>query len=252
MIKFIVARERGNQQLYADNLEQGLKRFGFQVFQAMTQDNVPEESKPKKYNTTIDALWQNNLIVPEDIICFCNEDIMLLDTEFPNKIQMIFNQTQVSMCGVLGSSELNDSGEWWMTGPEFQRGHIMQSNGAQAEESHHLVKGQIGFFTDVVAIDRGFMAIRASELTELRFDDSFALDFYNTDICLQLLDSGKSIGVADILLGQAEIPANKSDTPEWQERRNALMNKWQGRGYTFPLTINSFERKDVGVVEIEL
>lgn len=252
MIKFIVSRTSGNV-LYKDTLEVGLKKFGLQVFQAIVNSPADEEPKSKKYNTTIDALFQNNLIQDEDIVCICDEDVSLLDMYFSNKLEMVFKEKSITLLGVLGTSLLSENCEWWMNPPEHLRGHIFQQNPKKLSESNHFEKGMVGYYDDIVAIDRCFMAIRGSELQNFRFDDTFSNnELYNIDFCLQILEAGKKIAVADILLGRCEIPQNLTKDEVWQQKKNYLCSKWKTKGYVFPLTINNFGREDSGVVEVEL
>ena len=83
--------------------------------------------------------------------------------------------------------------------------------------------------------------VTPAALLRVRFDDGIynGKDLYNTDFCLQVLEKGYKIAIADILLHQAKRPENMADSKEWNDERTKTLEKWSK--YDLPITINSFD-----------
>lgn len=253
-LKFIVSRRNENDVAYKTFLEPSLQKLQVQVFQAVTQDGKTEESTAKKYNAIISTIVERNLIEDDDILVFCQEDISIIDNSFVEKIHMIFNQKpNISIVGVMGSSEINDHIEWWMNDPEKLRGHVLQNIGAGINKAQHLVKGPIGYYEDIVSIDKCIMFVKGKVVKSVQFDDELCVeDLFNVDFCVRALQKGFQIAIADILIYKDQMPENKIDDVEWNQTRLNLMDKWKLMGIEIPITINSFNFKRNEVMEIEL
>lgn len=259
MIKMITCLKEEDLTYYKNFLEPSAKKFQLYLFQTVTKKDTKDEGEAKKYNLAVEAMFSNNMAEDNDIVVFIREDVGIVDQLFKDKIEMIFNEKpDVGLVGIMGSSQVSKSVEWWMNPPESLRGQILQGTKEEPGKGEHLVKGPVGFYTDVVTVDKCFMAMRASLLRELTFDDSICSDeLYNTDMCLQVLNKGYKIAVADILLHQAKHPENKSQEDDWNATREKLIEKWVTTS-EFPITVDSFkgiEKSDIlrpEVMEIEL
>jgi hypothetical protein len=252
-MKFVISRRVENDRRYKEFLEPSLQKLQVQVYQAITQEDKPEESISKKYNAILQAITERNLFADEDVLIFCEEDVHIFDNLFKEKLTLLFDtKPNISIVGVLGTSEVTDNFEWWMNDPDKLRGHILQNIG-DGQKSQHLVKGPVGFYDDIVAIDKSLMVVKGKVLRDIQFDDVNCQDeLYNIDFCLQALQKGFNIAVADILIYKDIMPINNSEKFEWITTKNNLINKWTGRGLQFPITTNSFNIKRNEVMEIEL
>jgi hypothetical protein len=255
-VKFIICR-KANQESeinYKTYLEPSLQKLQVQVFQAITQEGKPEESVTKKYNAILQALNERNLFDDRDILVFCEEDVNIVDNYFMEKINMVFDQKpNVSIVGVLGTTEINQNVEWWMNNQDKLRGHILQNTGEGSNKAQHLIKGQIGFHENVVAIDRCIMMVRASVIKNIKFDEDICQDeLFNIDFCVQALQQGHSIAVADILVYKNGMPKNNENDPVWNETKTKLLKKWMEKGLQIPITTGSFNFERKEVMEIEL
>lgn len=242
---------QNNIEVFDNYIMPGLQKW--EVDAAISMDSIPgiKESIFKKYNDGIKTFIERKYpeLLPTDIIAFCHEDVKLLDPFFIPKIQLVFKQREdVGLCGVVGTIKLNDTGAWWQNSPNDLRGHIMQENG---ENCSHLIKGPIGFYDDLVAVDGLCFFIRASLFLDgLRFDDATfdGFDFYDIDICMQVLKHGYKIACVDVLLQHKSI-GDISKSQSWHIARDKFIAKWKTE-MSFPITQKSFIESNI--VEIEV
>jgi len=241
-IKVIIPRH--NDAKYKMFAEPSTKKIGTQALQVF--DKVPgaNESIFKKYNAGIEAAMNADL-TDDDIVIFMHEDIGMVDNLFKEKIELLFTEkTDVGLVGIAGATELTEKGGWWMTTPDKMRGHLIQGkDGGGQGEGFHLVKGPIGYFDDLVAIDGCFMVTKGRFLKEgISFDtETFEHnDFYDIDFGFQFLDKGYKIAVADILIYHQSTGMGVFKD-EWKSSRDKLFEKWKAKGYTMPFKVGDEE-----------
>ena len=265
-IKVIVARVAGDEVCY-DNLYKSLERIPYPINVLSVSNNVKGEHNIWfKYNACIVGLKKDNMLLDNDIVIFAHNDISIIDPSFKEKIEMIFNETDVALIGVVGTSELKESGCWWDNDVSKLRGHIEQgSKQKKINEGFHLTKGGIGFFNDAVAMDGLILITLGKYLKEsnimfpLCYDNSH---FYDIDFSLQFLLKGYQIAIADIAIyHQSEGASNGND--EWTKSRNLFIQKCHEYGIEFPINQSSIKKwkelhnvtdkiKSRDIVEIEI
>jgi len=242
MIKFIIRRKHPEE--YANYLELSLKKL--KLADTCDVHVLPEEETfgySHSWNRGIDA-YINNKLNDDDIVCFCHEDVLILDPNFSQKLEMIFKlKPEVGLVGVTGSSKLPEHGRWFDENFEDLVGQW-----ATNMDNKTIIMGRnrIGYFDDVLVCHKFFIAVRASLLKEgLRFDQCFTFDLYNLDFCLQVLERGFKVAVADILL------LHKSQREE-ESNLDLFNSKYIERGYKIPLTIDQFKKDQLIGVDISL
>lgn len=226
-----------------------LEYFNLKCCIATDEVDGQVESIFVKYNAAIDQYKRDGLN-PDDVLVFCHEDVKLIDPEFVTKIDMTFKEKQdVGLVGVVGANSISENGGWWQNPAHSMRGHIVQEHG---EKCNHLVKGPVGYFDDLVAVDGVCFGIRASLINDgLMFDQSFdGFDFYDIDICLKVLEMGYKVACIDALIQHKSI-GDVSNKSGWFANRDKLVKKWNEKGYKFPLTSGTFLSKE-NVEEIEV
>lgn len=253
MVYFVISQN--NDEIFKNYLVPGLQQW--ELKSCICTDSTPGviESIFQKYNAGIDKLVNNTESTPlkdEDIVAFCHEDVKLLDPYLIQKIELVFAERgDIGLCGVVGSTEISESGCWWHAKPEITklRGHIIQENGTTAG---HLIKGPIGFFDDLAVVDGLCFFIRGSLLINgLRFDQNTydGFDFYDIDICLSVLEKGFKIGCADILLQHRSI-GDVSKKTGWHTAKDRFIRKWKEKNITFPITQKTFIDDNIKEVEV--
>jgi hypothetical protein len=241
-----------NEEVFNSYLLPYLQKW--EVATAVSMDSIPgkTESIFIKYNDAIKKLIENKEtpLKDADIVCFCHEDVKLIDPFFVPKIELVFSEREdVGLCGVVGTAVLGDGGAWWHNNSDNLRGHVMQENGTSAE---HLIKGKVGYFDDLVAIDGLCFFIRGSLLIDgLRFDnDTYdGFHFYDIDTCISVLERGFKIACADILVQHKSI-GDVSKNKSWYDSRDKFVSKWKARGLQFPIDQKVFIDDNIKAIEV--
>jgi len=250
MIFYVIA-VKDDKRLH-DYLYPYLQKFNATCcFVSNTKPDI-EESLFLKYNAGINQCIKDGL-KHDDVIAFIHEDVKLLDPSFADKALLLFaSKPDVGMLGVAGTSMLMDTGGWWHASPDKLRGHVIQENPEGG--ARHLVKGPVGFFDDLVAVDGLCFFIRGSLFLnedQLSFDDKTyeGYHFYDLDTCLQVLEKGYKVACADILV-QHRSMGNIQHDKVWHANRDKFINKY--KKYKFPLTNKQFIKDNKNIIEINV
>jgi len=253
--KCIIARSNDtNYKMFA---ESSMKKIGTHALQVFDKDKEQPENIFKKYNAGIEAAIDSGL-EDDDVIVFMHEDVGLVDNLFKEKIDLVFSEKKdIGLLGIAGATELTEKGGWWMTTNDKMRGHLIQGKSVGNQgEGDHLIKGAIGYFDDVVAIDGCIMVTLGKFLKEgFSFDDITYEhnDFYDIDFGMQFLDKGYKLAVADILIFH-QSRGEGVFKEEWKSSKDKFFEKWKNAGYTLPITRDQFKFKtfESETVEIQI
>jgi hypothetical protein len=241
-----------NPDIFNDYLMPGLQKWEIDTAISMDADSNKTESIFAKYNDGIKKLLEktDNPIKEDDIICFVHEDVKIIDPFFIPKIELVFKERgDIGLCGVVGATELIETGAWWQTKAENLRGHIIQEDDGKIT---HLLKGMVGFFDEMAVVDGLCFFMRGSLFMDgLRFDDRTydGFDFYDIDTCITVLEKGFKIGCADILLQHRSI-GDVSKRKSWYDDRDKFIAKWKAKGIKFPITQKTFINDNIKSVEV--
>lgn len=256
--KFIIPRK--DENIFDKIAKPSLGRLAVQVLQIY--DNTSKSKKPEnifiKYNAGIEACLQTN-IQDDDFVIFMHEDCNIVDKLFKEKLEMVFQEHQdIGLLGVIGTTEITERGGWWMNDKSKLKGHIIQGQGnMNMNEGVHLVKGDIGYFDNIVGID-GLMMISKGHILNkgFRFDNETyeGNDFYDLDACMTILNMGYKVAIADILIYHNSQGMGVFNDI-WKQSKERFFEKWTNKGYNLPFTSDQFkinEPEKNEIVEIEL
>lgn len=245
--KIIVPRVVGDETLFNQAMIHGVNGLGFlvRVFSCGDEPNNPEiNTIHHKHHRGMEVL-KNSELKDDDIVIFSHNDVNFIDSCFRDKVETIFSKTDVALLGVIGTSELKESGCWWDNPTNILRGHIIQGARDKAVgDGFHLVKGQIGFFDDVVAVD-GLCMITLGKYFKLggiEIDNTTysGNHFYDLDMCMNYLSKGYKIGIADILVYH-KSEGESNDNEKWTTEKDKFISKWKSKGIEFPVTAESMK-----------
>lgn len=139
-----------------------------------------------------------------NFLCFMHEDILFRSHNWGEKcIEQLEGNNQIGMLGVLGGYYMSrHSCNWLSSG--LIKGHVIQGfvKGKHDEvEFRHSDYNHYG--NDVVAIDGLWMFIRRNLFGKyLKWDTENyeGFHFYDSDMSMQVINSGHKIAIADILI----------------------------------------------------
>lgn len=194
-------------------------------------ENDKGDSIAKKYNYAIE-----NIILKSDdpIICFRHKD-SYISTPYDvvdYKLAKRFDNERIGICGLIGTIALDKTCTWW-TGVQRAGGRSTYAEGAiiqgglseKCELIEYPMNDHPGVYDHLATVDGCCMFFPKRVFEEgLRFDESLCgYHFYDTDICLQLLERGYRISTIDIRVkhySEGHPPKN------FNELRNIFFQKW--------------------------
>lgn len=256
-ITFVIPRH--NDFNYERFIQASIKKYDDFNELLIVNDEGKCENIFVKYQKAVDVIKEKKL-PDDDIIVFVHEDVGIVDECFREKLELLFSKrTDVGLVGIVGTTELTESGAWWTNTPDKLKGHLVQGNDKDTVgKGFYLKKGSVGFHDNIVAIDGCMMATTAKIVKEIiNFDlqtFSESNDFYDLDLCIQILESGYKVAVADILIYH-QSTGKGSLGKSWQDAKDKFINKYRSKGYKFPMTIYDFykqDKNDSDIVEIEI
>lgn len=239
MIKFVIARyeKDGFDEFFSKSMFKQNHEVVHITNEHLIDNGIPNGIF-EKYNLGAKYYIDKGLD-DNDIVVFCHADVKILDEAFEEKLEYAFSRLNISVAGVIGATELHETGGWWLSDQSLHRGHLIQWT--NATESYHMTRA-IGNFQNMTVVDGLFMAVRGSLVKNLGFDSiNFvgSYDFYDYDYCLEALRKGSDIAVLDILV---EHHSNGSGIykDSWEKNKQIFLEKWKNLGYSFPIRRDSF------------
>lgn len=231
MIKYIVARHNlDSSEIIKKYLNSNKIKTNGRILEIWNDD----QSIFEKYNTGINTCkLQDN-----DVLCFMHEDIIIKDDELEEKVNYIFNsRKELGVLGVIGTEIFEDNGGWWHSNRNNHVGHIEQSKSPTG--CWHMIKKQVTYQENIVAVDGCIFFVRGSLAKELKFDNNTfnGYHFYDADYCFSALEKGYKIGIADILV---EHLSSGPIGVDWENAKDAFFKKWKNKNITFPVNCRSF------------
>jgi hypothetical protein len=262
-VTFVVPRL--NDKVFEKYLKPSLSKYDCQSIE-MFDEKGQKDSIFTKYNKAISVLKEKGM-QEDDVIVFLHEDVILLENNIVDKLKLTFSQKKdIGILGIVGCNQLNESSKWWeqLIPNTNMKGHLIQGNETNdGRGGFHLIKGEIGYYNNLVALDGCFLAASGKFLlsTNFKFDEETYIghnDFYDIDACLTCLELGWKVAVVDLLIFHASVGKGSLQEP-WHQARDKFINKWQKtKNIQFPITINTFQKNVVSVenpsniIEIEI
>ena len=203
----------------------------------------PLKSIVEKYNIGVQAMKDNNLMTPNDVVIFAHEDVNVIDGVMIDKIKMLFeSKPSVGVMGVVGINS---------TGPDAKKyGQFILGDQDSIGKGSQVVIGDIGFFDDALYVDDFFFVVRADIFFKgIAFEGT--PDTYIMNFCMKCLESSYKIAVADILTVHA---SRRRAQPEYGEVMNnavfALCDAFPK--YSTPINSVDVYAKSTELISIEI
>ena len=248
-IKFIITRIAGDEETFKTIFQNNMPNIESEVFSIFDEPNK-KYNIFEKYNKCIIELKKRG-VNDNDLWIFCHNDCGILDNDFQKKVESLFDEKKhISAVGVVGASEIRESGCWWNSPTNSLRGHIIQGNtNSKPMEGAHLIKGSVGFFDDITVFDGLFFIVRAKAMVEsgvmFRTDIFSGNHFYDLSFCMDMLLKGYNLAIADILVYHKSV-GSSNVAEEWSKERDKFIKYYKSIGLSFPIdknSINEYRRK---------
>ena len=178
-----------------------------------------------------------------DILCFMHEDIVFHTKEWGVKTEEIFtNNPNLGLLGVAGGKFIPSKGDWRMLG-EYVSLHYIQGYQSIETNSKYITlnsfcndKPTQNGIVEVAALDGMWLCMPRKLYTKVSFDDKTFNGFhlYDTDISIQTIQSGYTVGITSELLIEHRSIGNFNES--FLTATKKLQTKW---GDTLPIKVNS-------------
>lgn len=249
MFVFVVPTK--DKAIFDSHLAMSLKRVPAKVMCIGDEQENNKNTVQEKYFKACEIIKKENVASYDDLVVFCHEDVNILDMEFQQKIEYVFNQrSDIGILGVVGSKSIDKSNL------KFDVGHFIQGNNSSPGAGSHVDVGSgVGFYDDVVAVDRSFFVVRASMILngDVTFKDIPDYDVYPFVVSLQCLKAGFSVCVADILIYHKSQRYDGGDQSQITSSFESYFESLSKDGYEFPITTNNFKSTQRNnVIEVEI
>lgn len=230
-IKFVVARYENDS--FDGFLSEVIDKYDHEFVW-----NHEAKSIFAKYNIGVQRLNERGL-KGDDIVVFCHADVKILDEHFDEKLQYAFdNIPSLGVAGIIGATELHETGGWWLSDQSLHRGHLMQWVDNEEENKYNMVRKE-GNFSDCVVVDGLLMAVAGHIAINLKFDEgtfSDSYDFYDYDYCISVMGHGYKVAVIDILV-EHKSAGTGIFKDSWKVNKEKFFEKWKSVGLQFPLKV---------------
>lgn len=253
----VVARTSSDDKFNA-LLAPSINKFKLKCVQIGDKPNedgvVFSKSVVEKYHIGCEILKQQNIITDETIFVFVHEDVNLVDNLFIEKINYVFDERKdIGVVGVVGVEKISETG-WWLSPENNPVGHqVISTVDGVAGSGEYVKYGPVGFYDKVVAVDNSIFAVRGSVLKDgIDFDvDTLKSDvnMYAMDFCVNALQRGFKIAVADILTFH-HSRRNTNINPQWEASKLEFNKKYTHIG--FPIDVDKFKFDESEVVDVEI
>ena len=222
MLRFVTATRMTQAEFSARaplcvSLAVAAQRGGLEL-QVHAENSTP---LPLLYNAAIEAA------APEDLLVFAHDDLWVDDWLIAERLADALGRFDV--VGVAGTRRrLPRQSSWWWNEQTQARDHPHLSGWVgHGRRSNPLVNIYGPMPAEVKLLDGVLLAARARTLQArgVRFDPSFAFDFYDLDFCRQCEAAGLRLGTWPIAVTHESI-GQGVNSPAWQAAREAYLAKW--------------------------
>jgi hypothetical protein len=194
-------------------------------------DNSIANSMAKKYNYAIENIVLKN---NDDNICFRHNDCRVITAPdvCDYKLSKLFDSHEVGVAGLIGTIALDSVCTWWngvlRAGgrPAYASGFIIQGGfDKDGKPIEYPMREHPGTHDYLATVDGCCMFFPKWIFEEgLRFDEKLkGYHFYDTDICLQVLERGYKVSTTEIL---AKHFSEGKPPKEFDKLKKVFFEKW--------------------------
>ncbi len=184
-----------------------------------------------------------------DVVCFMHDDVKMLSGNWGEICLKMLEDAQVGLLGLIGTHYLSPFSVYWLSSG-INHGRIMQGfekKGVHCTEEWNWNKHD-KYGSRVVAIDGIWMCCPKSVFDGgIRFDEDTydGFHFYDMDLSMQIVQSGRTILVADDIL--AEHTTQSRYNHSFLESCKCFHRKWND---LLPVMSSAIAEEDIRQFEI--
>lgn len=186
-----------------------------------------------------------------DVVCFMHDDVKMVSEDWGAICLKMLEDKQVGMIGLIGTHYLSPFSAYWLSSG-INHGRILQGfekDGVHCTEEWNWNKRD-KYSNRVVAVDGIWMCCPKSVFDGgIRFDEDTydGFHFYDMDLSMQIVHSGRKILIADDIL--AEHTTQSHYNHSFLESCKRFHRKWNGH---LPVMSEPVSEEDVQAFEVNV
>jgi len=193
------------------------KSSGYKKIEVIEKINNGEKSLSEVYNEILNESQT-------DIVVLCHDDIYFDTSSWYHKILKHFEKTEYGILGVAGTTDLSETGRWWVTNKRRKMVGIVnhENDGKKWVSKYSEDLGKK--IKEVVVVDGLFIVLSKSKIKH-KFDESVeGFHFYDLSFCFPNFLDGVKIGVIfDIRITHKSIGVTNE---QWEINRVKFSEKY--------------------------
>jgi len=200
----IIITPRSDGDRFEIMLEPSIKNFSTKCVSVSDKEDTDVTDVSRtisyKYNVGVATAIQNNVISDDTIVMLCKPNVSIADPNAIAKLEHVFSEKpELGMVGVKGVLKLNKSLNLYHEDNVPVNGIIY--NVVDHQRGEYFGTDKKGYFTNVVAVDDSFIAVRGSVLKNIR--ELFTIPTnhgFGIEATIKVLKSGYDVAVIDFFV----------------------------------------------------
>ena len=200
----ITARYDGDK--FDDMLGPSIKNIQTKCVNVSDKPDSVESDKTisTKYNVGILTAIKNNLVSDDTIVILCKSNVSISDPIAIPKLEYVFStKPEIGIIGVKGITKINEYVELYNIENNPLNGIVY--NNIDPKKGEYVGTNTKGFFTDIIAMDDSFIAIRGKVLHNIDKLFSISTNYgFGIEAVIKVLNTGYGSGIIDLFVISSE------------------------------------------------
>jgi glycosyltransferase involved in cell wall biosynthesis len=196
------------------------KSSGFKKINVIEKINNGQKSLSETYNEILSE-------ATTDVVILCHDDIYFDTSAWYHKIMKHFEKTEYGILGVAGTTDLSETGQWWVTNKRKNMvGIVNHEHEGKKWESKYSDSVNNSIIPTVI-VDGLFIVINKKRIKRNFVEDFKGFHFYDLSFCLENFLEGVKVGViTNVRITHKSIGMTNQS---WEDNRQLFVEKYSNQ-----------------------